>query len=410
MRLTSFFRSTHPVAPEPLNPATSDTTMTAATPSLHSLSHAPKAGTAQGAAKSRQGMLASARKSLATLRKQLPSMCMGAPATKIAQSQPALATPAPNAARRGENQRPPVPQAGVDARWQAPEAMPPPRSRVPMHTAAPPPQPLSAARAAERFQQRQGGPEELPQQRVPSLARRDLARRDQVWQPQQPTRPSWPAPAASPKAATPAPPSPSRRLRPVRIMNLELAALNEQCHHIGRRLYKERRAPGPEERSVFEMRAALIAERDAVRDRQLDGMLAALAPLEKIAAPKTTSNRLAMVQRDVMQSNRHALLAVRRENIDMTKMQAYFVRAQRRLESLKESGAPPDKIRRLERMMQGYTNVLALQDIVRQTDEQLHRMGAPRLMDSIPTTAQERALSEQNELDAHREAIENGYY
>ncbi|MCF6036277.1 hypothetical protein L2219_22520, partial [Xanthomonas perforans] len=65
-------------------------------------------------------------------------------------------------------------------------------------------------------------------------------------------------------------------------MNLELGALNEQCHHIGRRLYKERRAPSPQERSVFEMRAALIGERDAVRDRQLDGMLAALAPLEKI--------------------------------------------------------------------------------------------------------------------------------
>ncbi|MGZ1521051.1 type III secretion system effector protein XopR [Xanthomonas citri] len=410
MRLTSFFRSTHPVAPEPLNPATTDTTMTAATPSLHSLSHAPKAGTAQGAAKSRQGMLASARKSLATLRKQLPSMCMGAPATKIAQSRPALATPAPNAARRGESQRPPVSQAGVDARWQAPEAMPPPRSRVPMHTAAPPPQPLSAARAAERFQQRQGGPEELPQQRVPSLARRDLARRDQVWQPQQPTRPSRPAPAASPKAATPAPPSPSRRLRPVRIMNLELAALNEQCHHIGRCLYEEQRAPSLEERAVFETRAALIAERDAVRDRQLDGMLAALAPLEKIAAPKTITSSLAMKQREVMQSNRHAFVEFRRENIDMTKMQVYFVRAQRRLESLKESGAPSDKIRRLERMMQGYTNVLALRDMVRQTDEQLHRMGAPRLMDTIPTTAQERALSEQSERDAHQEAIDNGYY
>ncbi|WP_269768521.1 type III secretion system effector protein XopR [Xanthomonas citri] len=405
MRLTSFFRSTHPVAPEPLNPATTDTTMTAATPSLHSLSHAPKAGTAQGAAKSRQGMLASARKSLATLRKQLPSMCMGAPATKIAQSQPALAAPVPNAARRGENQRPPVPQAGVDARWQAPDAMPPPRSRVPTRTAAPPQQPPSAPRAAERFQQRQGGPEELRQQRVPSSARRD-----QVWQPQQPTRPSRPAPAASPKAATPAPPSPSRPLRPVRNMNLELAALNEQCHHISRRLYKERRAPSPEERSVFEMRAALIAERDAVRDRQLDGMLEVLSPLETIAAPNTTSSPLAMVQRNVMQSNRHALLEVRRKKLDMTKMAKYYTRAQRRLESLKESDAPPDKIQRLERMMQGYANVLALQDMVKRTDDQLHRMGAPRLMDSIPTTAQERALAEQNERDAHQEAIDNGYY
>ncbi|WP_323134704.1 type III secretion system effector protein XopR [Xanthomonas cassavae] len=406
MRLTSFFRSTHPVAPEPLNPAAANTTTTAAaTPSPHPLSHAPKAGTAQGAAKSRQGMLASARKSLATLRKQLPSMCVGAPATKTAQSQPALVTPAPNAARQGANQRPPTPQAGVDTRWQAPDAMPRPRSRGPMHTAAQPQQPLSAARAAERLQQRQGGPEEPRQQRVPSSTRRD-----QVWPPQQPTLPSRPAPAASPKAATPAPPSPSRRLRPVRNMTLELATLNQQCRHIKRSLHEERRAPNPEERSVFEMRAALIAERDAVRDRQLDGMLAALAPLEKIAAPKTTSSRLTMVQQDVMQSNRHALLAVRRENIDMTKMARHYTRAQRRLESLKESDAPPDKIRRLERMMRGYTNVLALEDMVKRTDDQLHRMGAPRLMDSIPTTAQERALSEQNERDAHQEAIDNGYY
>ncbi|MBV6885240.1 type III secretion protein [Xanthomonas campestris pv. euphorbiae] len=192
-------------------------------------------------------------------------------------------------------------------------------------------------------------------------------------------------------------------------MNLELAALNEQCHHIGRRLYKERRAPSPQERSVFEMRAALVAERDAVRDRQLDGMLAALAPLEKIAAPRTTSSRLAMVQQDVMQSNRRALLAVR-ENIDMTKMARYYTRAQRRLQSLKESDAPPDKIRRLERMMQGYTNVLALEDMVKRTDDQLHRMGAPRLMDSIPTTAQERELSAQRERDDQQEQMEQGYF
>ncbi|WP_372388312.1 type III secretion system effector protein XopR [Xanthomonas axonopodis] len=388
MRLTSFFRSTHPVAPEPFNPAATDTAATAgATPSPHLLSHAPKAGTAQGAAKSRQGMLASARKSLAMLRKQLPSMCMGAPATKTAQSQPALATSAPNAARQGTHPRPPALQAGVDARWKAPEAMPQPRNRAPIYTAAPPQQPPSPPRASERFQQRQRAPE---QQR------------------QQPTFPVRPAPAASPKAATPAPPSPSRRLRPVRNMNLELAALNEQCHNIGRRLYKERRAPSPQERSVFEMRAALVAERDAVRDRQLDGMLAALAPLETIATPRTTSSRLAMVQYDVMQSNRRALLAVR-ENIDMTKMARYYTRAQRRLQSLKESDAPPDKIRRLERMMQGYTNVLALEDMVKRTDDQLHRMGAPRLMDSIPTTPQERALSEQNERDDHQEAINNGY-
>ncbi|PKV11296.1 type III secretion protein [Xanthomonas prunicola] len=193
-------------------------------------------------------------------------------------------------------------------------------------------------------------------------------------------------------------------------MNLELAALSEQCEHISRRLYQEDRAPSPEERAVFQTRAALIAERNAVRDRQLDGMLAALAPLEKIAAPKTTSSPLAMVQRNVMQSNRHALLEVRREKLDMTKMASYYARAQRRLVSLKESDAPPDKIRRLQRMMQGYTNLLALEEIVKRTDDQLQRMGAPRLMDSIPTTAQELALSEQDERDAHQEAIDNGYY
>ncbi|MEE5090745.1 type III secretion system effector protein XopR [Xanthomonas euvesicatoria] len=402
MRLTSFFRSTHPVAPEPLNPATTDTTMTAATPSLHSLSHAPKAGTAQGAAKSRQGMLASARKSLATLRKQLPSMCMGAPATKIAQSQPALAAPAPNAARRGENQRPPVPQAGVDARWQAPDAMPPPRSRAPTRTAAPP-------QAATAVRTTRGRTLSATSGRPRGTAATALSKLSQARSGVAAAAANAPLAAGTgcvPEAATPAPPSPSRPLRPVRNMNLELAALNEQCHHISRRLYKERRAPSPEERSVFEMRAALIA----VRDRQLDGMLEVLSPLETIAAPKTTSSPLAMVQRNVMQSNRHALLEVRRKKLDMTRIARYYTRAQRRLESLKESDAPPDKIQRLERMMQGYANVLALQDMVKRTDDQLHRMGAPRLMDSIPTTAQERALAEQNERDAHQEAIDNGYY
>ncbi|MEQ7661946.1 type III secretion system effector protein XopR [Xanthomonas nasturtii] len=399
MRLISLFRSTHPVAPEPSNPATTDATATAAgSPSPHSLSHAPKAGTAQGTSRSRQGMMASARKSLKTLRKQLPPMCMGAPATKAAHSHPGLATPAPSAARQHANQRPQVPQAGGDA-------VPQRRSRAPLHTAPPPQQPPSAPRTADRFQQRQGAPEQQRQQHAPGSPRRQ-----QLRQPQQPTLSSRPAPAASPRVATPAPPSSSRRLRPVRNMNVELAALNEQCHRIDQRLYKEGRAPSTDERSVFEMRAALIAERDAVRDLQLDGMLAALAPLEKIAAPKTTSSRLAMVQQDVMHSNHRALRAVRRENIDMTKMATHYARAQRRLESLKESGAPADKIKRLERMMQGYTNVLALEEIVKRTDDQLHRMGAPRLMDSIPTTARERARSEQSERDAHQEAIDNGYY
>ncbi|WP_274517739.1 type III secretion system effector protein XopR [Xanthomonas phaseoli] len=412
MRLTSFFRSTHPVAPEPLNPAATDpNTSAAATPSLHPLSYAPKAGTAQGAAKLRQGMLASARKSLATLRKQLPLMCMTAPATKTAQSQPAQIAPAPapapanHGARRDIRPLPTRPHADVEARWKAPTAVPAPRSGKPRQTATLRQQPLPTARTAERPQRPQDGPGQPWQQHLPSAARRD-----QLRQPQQPMPLLRPAPAASPGAAIPARPSPSRRPRPVRNMNLELAALNAQCHRIRQRLYKERRAPGTEERAVFEMRAALIAERDAVRDRQLDGMLAALAPLEKIVAPRTTTSRLAMVQQDVMQSNRRALLAVRRENIDMTKMARYYTRAQRRLESLKESGAEPDKIERLERMMQGYTNVLALEEIVKLTDDQLHRMGAPRLMDSIPTTAQERARMEQSERDAQQEQFENGYF
>ncbi|WDM66723.1 MULTISPECIES: type III secretion system effector protein XopR [Xanthomonas] len=408
MRLNPFSRTAHRVATEPLSPTAPAGTPTApGTASPHPLSHAPKTGTTKRASKSRQGMLTLARQSLATLRKQLPSMCVGSSVTKTTSSQPPTApAPAPHdIALRVPTQRPPLNHAAVDARWEAPSAMPKPRNRVPTQTATPQRQPLPTALNAARPQPRQGGTAERWQRQAPGPARRD-----QIGQPQQPTSPVRPAPSASRVSPPQAPPTQSRRLPAVRNMNLRLAALSKQCYDISQRLYDEDRPPRPEEQAMFETRAALIAERNAVRDQQLDDMLAALAPLEKIAAPKTTSSGLLMVQTDVMQSNRHALLAVGRDNINMTKMAVHYARAQRRLESLKESDAPHDKIRRLQRMMQGYTNLLALNEIVKRTDDQLQRMGAPRLMDSIPTTRQERAQYEQSERDAHQEAIDNGYY
>lgn len=208
----------------------------------------------------------------------------------------------------------------------------------------------------------------------------------------------------------PAQPARSKRLPAVRDMNVQLAALSAQCDRISRRLYAERRAPRAEEREVFDARATLIAERNAVRDEQLDKMLMAMAPLEKIEPPQTTTSWLAEVQGDVIQSNRHALLAVRNQDLDMTMMEVNYARAQRRLESFKEGGASPRKIRQLERMMQGYNNLLALEDIVKRTDDQLEQMGAPRVMDSIPTTPEARARDARLEREAQQEAMTNGYF
>lgn len=61
-------------------------------------------------------------------------------------------------------------------------------------------------------------------------------------------------------------------------------------------------------------------------------------------------------------------------------------------------------------MMHGYQNMLALEQIVRSTDDQLERLGAPRLMAGIPTTAEERRKTDEKERDAHQEAIDNGYF
>ncbi|WAT15185.1 type III secretion protein [Xanthomonas fragariae] len=185
--------------------------------------------------------------------------------------------------------------------------------------------------------------------------------------------------------------------------------MNKQCSEIQKRLYMEQRKATPDEQKMLNDRAALIAQRNEVRDSQLDALLAALAPMENIHAPQATNSNLGIVQKDAIQQNRNQLLKAKRKSVNKTDLARHYARAERRLESLKESGAPSGQILRLQRMMQGYKNMLALEQIVKSTDDQLEEMGSPRLMDSIPTTAKERQLSFEKALDAHQEAIDNGY-
>ena len=466
MRLNSFFTSAQRVSSDPLSPTFTEAAATAAgTAVKQPLDYAPKTGKTQSAAKSRQGMLASARKSLATLRKQLPTMCFAPSITKPVKSQTPLATFVPYATKRDTEQRPSAPQTGGAGLWEAHPVIPGLRNRARMQAEASQQQSLATARTAERAQPgkagaetqwhrqapnlagreqikqpapaqpRQATPEAQRQRQAPNPAGREqikqpapaqprqaspeaqrqrqapnLAGREHFRHPQPPAMPSRPEAAAGWAPPMPAQPARSKRLPAVRDMNVQLAALSAQCDRISRRLYAERRAPRAEEREVFDARATLIAERNAVRDEQLDKMLMAMAPLEKIEPPQTTTSWLAEVQGDVIQSNRHALLAVRNQDLDMTMMEVNYARAQRRLESFKEGGASPRKIRQLERMMQGYNNLLALEDIVKRTDDQLEQMGAPRVMDSIPTTPEARARDARLEREAQQEAMTNGYF
>ncbi|WP_231895671.1 type III secretion protein [Xanthomonas fragariae] len=239
------------------------------------------------------------------------------------------------------------------------------------------------------------------------------ADRERVQRPErQHTLPTLHSVAITPK------PSPSSVLSPVpqqgrqpslRGLNQKLAGMNKQCGEIQKCLYVQGRQATPGEQKMLNNRAALIAQRNEVRDSQLDALLAALAPMEDIYAPQATTSDLGIVQKDAMQRNRHQLLKINRKSFDKKELAKHYARAERRLESLKESNAPYRQVQRLQRMMQGYQNMLALEQIVKSTDDQLEEMGSPRLMDSIPTTARERQLSFEKALDAHQEAIDNGY-
>ncbi|MCE4370438.1 type III secretions system protein XopR [Xanthomonas hortorum] len=371
MRLKLFSSSRSQIAPQPPSPASTTTTKHIETTAQHPLSQTHKRSKPQGAAKtSTQAFLASARKSFESLRKQLPSMHMSSSALRPTRTSAAprpyvtqVATPARPPQRHGA-------QPVVDARRQQPA-----------------PQATGPARIK--------GPEP---QRTASISR--------------------PAPIKQAPIRIVSPPQ-ARQRRSLQSLNEEIALLDKRCSEISKRLFMDDGEATEQEQRLFDLRTDLIAQRNQIRDsqppsrqtdhRQLDATLHALAPLEHVRAPRTTTSRLAMVQSEVIRSNRNALLEARRRLGNTSDLARHHDLARRHLAKLRASGADPGQVKRLERMMQGYENLLELEDIVKRTDDQLERMGGPRLMDSIPTTPQERRQRHRDELDAHQEAIDNGY-
>ncbi|WP_240140678.1 hypothetical protein [Xanthomonas translucens] len=201
----------------------------------------------------------------------------------------------------------------------------------------------------------------------------------------------------------------TRREPSIRALNAELAALDKAKYAISSKLLEENREPTPQEQHVLDSRTALIKTRNQARDRQLADMLRALGPLETISAPRTTTSRVASVQQDVMQFNASKLRSAQEQGLQPAKFARHYARAERRLQSLRDSGAPFADVRRLERMMRGYHNLMDLENIVRRTDDQLQSMGGPRLMDSMPTLPEERTQMRENDYTEQEKAMRNGY-
>ncbi len=201
----------------------------------------------------------------------------------------------------------------------------------------------------------------------------------------------------------------TRREPSIRALNAELAALDKAKYAISSKLLEENREPTPQEQHVLDSRTALIKTRNQARDRQLADMLRALGPLETISAPRTTTSRVASVQQDVMQFNASKLRSAQEQGLQPAKFARHYARAERRLQSLRDSGAPFTNVQRLQRMMEGYDNLVNLENIVRHTDDQLQRMGGPRLMDSMPTLPEERTQMRENDYAEQEEAMRNGY-
>ncbi|MBB5766345.1 type III secretion system effector protein XopR [Xanthomonas euroxanthea] len=408
MRLSQLFGNRPRVAPDPHSANSTETTpLIAGASPQHPLSRAPKSAAAQGTPNSHRGMLASARRSLASLRKQLPLTCMGSPTLESMESPPARTPPVTpgrtqqmhgKQTRVDERRQPPMPHRTDHQRvqWPQPQQVPPTGPSVSI--------PSKPSRAQQLHgQQRPIDPR--MQAPVPERMRRDEGPPPQHGMPAPDSVPITPKPSRS---SVPSPRPQLGRPPSLRSLDRELAEITKRCSGIQKQLFIEDREATPEEQQLLEARAVLIARRNEVRDSQLDALLVALAPMEDIRAPRTTTSGLAMVQMDVMQHNRREVLKARRKSVDRTALAKNYARAERRLESLKKGDAPDDQIRRLQRMMQGYRNMLALEQIVKNTDDQLERLGAPRLMAGIPTTAEERRQSVRKERDAHQEAIDNG--
>ncbi|CAD7718245.1 hypothetical protein [Xanthomonas hydrangeae] len=159
---------------------------------------------------------------------------------------------------------------------------------------------------------------------------------------------------------------------------------------------------------------------------QLETLLAVLAPVEDIPAPKPIAlpstakdNAVALNFNSAKSWVKDNAVAVNfnsaklwefiNKNIDGDMLKKNYALAERYLESLEEGAMPSPGIVRLRRMMQGYKNLVSLKNITEQTDNHLHKIGAPRQMSLMPTTAQERKRSYDIERNDHQEAIDNGY-
>ncbi|PPV11493.1 hypothetical protein XavaCFBP5823_02125 [Xanthomonas axonopodis pv. vasculorum] len=190
-------------------------------------------------------------------------------------------------------------------------------------------------------------------------------------------------------------------------MNSQLAPYNKLKYEIDTRYDP---TPTAEEREQLETRQALIKQRNQVRDIQLNSMLEGLAPMEKIKPPTTTTSGASIVQSKVIDANRRAFFAVKQKDLDMDLIARDYAKARRRIESMKNSAADYKKLKRLERMMDGYQNWLALEQMIEQLNDVLAEMGGPQLTDSDPSTPREREEAKQSALDSHRESMEQGYW
>ncbi|MGV7167525.1 type III secretion system effector protein XopR [Xanthomonas axonopodis pv. cajani] len=437
MRTNFLSRSYYRGAAESASSAAAD--VPAATPescSPHVLHQAPRTDAVSKTSRSPGGMLASARKSLVSLRKRLPSMCLGSPTTEATQTpgRPAIPLASMHAPR------PQMAPTGLDA--QGPDFMdkpfylnplrPPARHQAPAAARVREPVQVRPSRNGERWQHQQSPhrrntPTQAPRQMEPTrVAERvpvreyeqtrsnDLRQRapgrivtdrTRLRQPGlQQSPPLSVSPSLSPTSSSP---TQSKRQTLLDRLNAQLVAYNRLKYQIDSR---DDPTPTEEERELLKTRQVLINQRNQIRDIQLDRMLVGLAAMEKINPPRQTTSQVSVVQHKVIEANRRAFLDVEDKELDMGLIAKDYARAQRRIESLRASGADYRKLKRLERMMEGYQNWLALRQMIKQINDQLAQLGAPQLSDSDPSTPREREDASREELDSHRDSIENGYW
>ncbi|RFF50901.1 hypothetical protein [Xanthomonas campestris] len=153
-------------------------------------------------------------------------------------------------------------------------------------------------------------------------------------------------------------------------MNRRLLELNPHYHAITTRLFLEDRHAMPQEQHVLDQREDLLRQRNQARDSQLQFLLDALAPLAHVHAPLMPTDLPKNSVQEVGQRDQ-ALVQVQvqvRMQIQMQKALRHsscyadaYRRAKAQLDGLQESAAPCEQIQKLQRLMQGYRALLALE-------------------------------------------------